>query len=122
MTHAFVTTSICAASRATIFTGLLERTHAFTFGTPPIQPKWVNGSYPAQLKENGYRTGFVGKFGVSISGRPGEAMFDWFKPLGRSPYVKVKGGTTRHVTDMIGDEMPMEEHLECAKRWLRMPQ
>ncbi|SVC95630.1 uncharacterized protein METZ01_LOCUS348484, partial [marine metagenome] len=32
----FVTTSICAASRATIFTGLYERTHGYTFGTPPI--------------------------------------------------------------------------------------
>ena len=35
----FVTTSICAASRATIFTGLYERTHRFTFGTPPITAK-----------------------------------------------------------------------------------
>ena len=29
---AFVTTPICAASRASIFTGLYERKHKFTFG------------------------------------------------------------------------------------------
>jgi hypothetical protein len=32
-TNAFVTTAICAASRATILTGLVERSHRFTFGT-----------------------------------------------------------------------------------------
>ena len=32
----FVTTSICAASRASIFTGLHERTHGYTFGKPPV--------------------------------------------------------------------------------------
>ena len=35
--NAFVTTSICAASRASVLTGLTERTHGFTFGTPPIR-------------------------------------------------------------------------------------
>ncbi|MCP4610591.1 MAG: sulfatase-like hydrolase/transferase, partial [Planctomycetes bacterium] len=35
-TNAFVTTSICAASRASILTGLYERTHSYTFGKPPI--------------------------------------------------------------------------------------
>src|SRR2546425_273401 len=62
--NAFVTTPICAASRASIFTGLYERTHRFTFGTAPIADRHTDISYPVLLRRAGYRTGFVGKFGV----------------------------------------------------------
>ena len=34
--NAFVTTSICAASRASILTGLPERSHRYTFGRRPL--------------------------------------------------------------------------------------
>ena len=43
--NAFVTTSICAASRATLFTGLWERSHKYTFGTPAIAPGKIDASY-----------------------------------------------------------------------------
>lgn len=104
--NAFVTTSICAASRATILTGLVESTHGFTFGTAPLSADACGASYPAVLRGAGYRTGFVGKFGVSVEGgrQTRAAMFDWFEPLSRSPYVKtLEDGTTRHVTDITGD-------------------
>jgi arylsulfatase A-like enzyme len=81
----FVTTSICAATRATLFTGLYERSHRFTFGTPPISESHAAASYPSVLHKSGYRTGFVGKFGVSMAGKQRQAMFDYFRPLGRSP-------------------------------------
>ena len=102
--NAFVTTSICAASRATLFTGLTERSHGFTFGTPPIHQEWIRNSYPALLQNNGYRTGFVGKFGVRIEGKPDNEMFDWYVPLNRNPYIKTLKGLQRHVSDIIGDE------------------
>ena len=35
----FVTTSICAASRASVLTGLYERTHKYTFDNKPISAK-----------------------------------------------------------------------------------
>jgi arylsulfatase A-like enzyme len=101
----FVTTSICAASRATIFSGLYERTHRYTFGTPPMKAEHTAASYPALLREAGYRTGFVGKFGVGV--RPGarERMFDYFAPLGRNPYFKKQpDGSLRHVTEIAGDK------------------
>lgn len=103
--NAFVTTSICAASRATIFTGLYERSHRYTFREPPIAESFIATSYPAVLKQSGYRTGFVGKFGVGVKKGATAQMFDVFKPLNRNPYFKKqKDGSKRHVTEIAGDE------------------
>ena len=102
--NAFVTTSICAASRASIFAGLVERTHKFTFGTPPMTAQSTDNSYPSLLRRAGYRTGFVGKFGVGVQAGARQAIFDVFKPLGRNPYFKQQpDGSLRHVTDITGD-------------------
>lgn len=103
--NAFVTTSICAASRASLFTGLNERTHKYTFGTPPISDPHVAESYPTLLRAAGYRTGFVGKFGVGVGRGKTEAMFDSFVPLNRNPYFKQQpDGTVRHLTNITGDK------------------
>jgi len=103
-TNAFVTTSICAASRASLFTGLHERTHKYTFGTPPIAKVHTDRSYPTLLRQAGYRTGFVGKFGVSMTKGAKEEMFDFFEPLHRAPYFKKQpDGSLRHLTEIAGD-------------------
>lgn len=102
--NAFVTTSICAASRASILTGLYERTHRYTFGTPPLSPAHMAESYPALLRVAGYRTGFIGKYGVRTEGEPESAMFDYFKPYGGNPYFKQQpDGSLRHETEVAGD-------------------
>ena len=103
--NAFVTTSICAASRATLLTGLWERSHKYTFGTPPIAAPMVANSYPALLRAAGFRTGFVGKFGVNAGPDGTATMFDSFVPLNRNPYWKeLPGGQRRHLTDLTGDK------------------
>lgn len=111
--NAFVSTAICAASRATLLTGLWERSHKFTFGTPPIAEKIIQQSYPVLLRESGYRTGFVGKFGVQVPQGMQNAMFDVFEPMNRNPYFKEQpDGTTRHLTDITGDRA-IEFVREC---------
>ncbi len=100
----FVTTSICAASRATLFTGLYERTHGYTFGAPPISAEHWRTSYPTQLRQAGYRTGFVGKFGVQVADGLQQASFDFFRPVTRSPYFHtMPDGTKRHESEIAGD-------------------
>ncbi len=102
--NAFVTTPICAASRASILTGTWERRHGYTFGTPPLTAALVARSYPAVLRDAGYRTGFVGKFGVRAQRDSPSVMFDFFRPQS-PPYLKKRAdGTTRHITDLAGDE------------------
>ena len=102
--NAFVTTSICAASRASYFTGLVERTHRYTFGTMPISASHCDESYPAVLRKAGYQTAFIGKFGVRVEGDSRDEMFDFFQPYGRHPYFKKQpDGSTRHISQLCGD-------------------
>lgn len=102
--NAFVTTPICAASRASILCSRHERTHRFTFGTPPLARRFTRTSYPALLRRAGYRTGFVGKFGMRVEKGEQSAMFDTFRPKNRNPYFKELPQGRRHLTDLIADE------------------
>ena len=100
--RAFVTTPICAASRASILTGLYERTHGYTFTRPPLDQHLTGTSYPTLLREAGYHTGFIGKLGVGLEkGLIGE-MFDTHR-VTAYPYFKEVAGESRHLTELHGD-------------------
>ena len=77
---AFVTTPICAASRASLFTGLYERKHGYTFTKPPLRQDLCDNNYPVLLRKAGYRTGFVGKFGIEVPEGVEKEWFDYFEP------------------------------------------
>lgn len=97
-THAFVTTPICAASRASIFSGRYERSHGYTFGQPELDEVLVGQSYPSLLRRAGYRVGFVGKLGVGVSPEGRAEMFDEFVP-GTYPYFR-DTVPSRHLTEL----------------------
>jgi arylsulfatase A-like enzyme len=100
--RAFVTTPICAASRASIFTGLYERSHGYTFTKPPLSRALTDLSYPVLLRQNGYRTGFIGKFGVKVEDGVEEEMFHSVRKTG-FPYFKETEHGRRHLTEIHGD-------------------
>jgi len=100
--NAFVTTPICAASRASLFTGLYERTHDFTFGKPPLDKRYMYQSYPYLLKNSGYRTGFVGKFGVKLNEGIMDSLFHTSVPTWY-PYFVERDGQQVHLADVHGD-------------------
>ncbi len=106
--NAFVTTPICAASRASILTGLYESKHNYTFGKNPIKKEFITSSYPYLLKKSGYITGFVGKFGVNIEKQDSmlTELFDYYKPSRKNaPYFeKLANGSMRHSAEIRGDE------------------
>jgi len=102
--NAYVTTPICAASRATFLTGLVERTHQSTFGRPPLADRFVDASYPALLRAAGYRTGMIGKFGVRTDSGATDKMFDVFESFVAAPYLReTEDGSIRHLTDITTD-------------------
>jgi arylsulfatase A-like enzyme len=74
--NAFITTPICAVSRASIVTGRYASTHGMNHFNTPIAPDVLKKSYPALLHNNGYRTGVLGKWGMGTDGT--EEIFDVF--------------------------------------------
>ena len=65
--NVYYTVSICAPSRVSVLTGRYFASHKGGFTYPfdrKIDKKDLDNSYPAILRKAGYRTGFVGKFGV----------------------------------------------------------
>src|SRR5690554_4759274 len=106
--NAFVTTPICAASRASILTGIYERTHGYTFGQGAIKQPYVDVSYPAKMRGSGYFTGFFGKFGVNYPGF--EELFDQSENYDRNGkfkdrrgyFYKTINGDTVHLTRYTG--------------------
>jgi len=69
-TNAFVTTSICASSRASIFSGQWTSRHGISNFRTHFSPEALTQTYPMQLRTAGYRTGFIGKYGVGAKKTP----------------------------------------------------
>lgn len=96
----FVTTSICCVSRASILTGQYERRHGIPdFATPLTGAQWAE-TYPALLRRNGYRTGFIGKFGVGndTAVKAMTNLFDYWRGIpGQGGKYFIEPGDTNRV-------------------------
>ena len=107
-TNTYVTTPICAASRASILTGLYESKHDYTFGKKPLKTQFTSNAYPNLLKQAGYTTGFVGKLGVNLEKKDSmlKNMFDFYKlSPSNAPYFKtLPDGSLQHSAEIRSDE------------------
>lgn len=108
--NAFVTTPISAASRASILTGMQERTTGYSFGAGKIKEPYIRNSYPYLMKNSGYYTGFYGKFGVSYDSI--KTLFDVCEVYDRNEqfsdrrgyFYKTLGTDTVHLTRYTGQK------------------
>ena len=96
--NAFVTTSVCPTSRASIMLGQYATNHKnIDFKTPLSSWQWET-SYHGRLKSAGYRTGYVGKWGL---GGPAPTGFDLYEGFsGAGQYIKPG---RKHLTDHLAD-------------------
>lgn len=107
--NAFSTTPISSASRASILTGLYERTHRYTFQTGPIDDAFLDHAYPVKLKEAGYHTALFGKLGVNCT--DAGSLFDELEEYDRNLdivengyYYKTLNSDTVHLTRYTGQK------------------
>ncbi|MEX2672641.1 MAG: sulfatase [Phycisphaeraceae bacterium] len=94
-TQGFVTTSICMTSRASILTGQYMSRHGVDRFGVQLDPEAFAQSYPGVLREAGYWTGFVGKYGV---GAPRKQDFDFLRNYQGRHWMQVDGERV-HVTE-----------------------
>ena len=107
--NAFVTTSLCSPSRATILTGQYAHVHGIIDNQTRLRPG--TPTFPQELQKAGYKTGFVGKWhmgGSNDAARPGFDRWVSFRGQGvyNNPRFNVDGERvkrTGYVTDLITD-------------------
>ena len=84
--HAYVTTSLCSPSRASIVTGQYAHAHRVLDNDTPV-PSGIP-TFPEALQKGGYRTGFVGKWHMGGSNDMPRPGFDyWASFKGQGPYT-----------------------------------
>jgi len=105
-TNAFVTTSICASSRASIFSGQWTARHGIKDFRTHFTPEALTQTYPMLLRGAGYRTGFVGKYGVGSARDLPVDKYDYWRGFpGQGKYEnKDENGNYIHMTRRMGNQ------------------
>ena len=83
--YGYVTSPICAVSRASIMTGMYASTHGMNHFNTPLDSTVLFLTYHALLREAGFRTGVLGKWGIGEEGS--EKIIDvWNAWYHQGPY------------------------------------
>ncbi len=115
--NAFVSTSLCSPSRATILTGLYAHEHGVVDNQSPVRNDLVY--FPQYLQKAGYETAFIGKWHMGeMQGddNPRKGFDRWVSFKGQGEYydpelnidgkrIKRKGYITEILTDYAIDFM-----------------
>ncbi len=103
--NAFVTTSLCSPSRASILTGLYMHSHGISDNFSQLNPSLP--TFPQRLQKSGYRTAFLGKWHMGGAGDEPQPGFDhWLSFRGQGEYqnpeINLNGVRQRAQGNMTG--------------------
>lgn len=109
LANAFVTTSLCSPSRASILTGQYAFRHGAVDNNNPMKPGTV--FFPEQLQKQGYETAFFGKWHIgeaSDDPKPGFGRWVSFRGQGVyfDPMLNIDGERRQikgYITDILTD-------------------
>ncbi|HLU89210.1 MAG TPA: sulfatase [Cyclobacteriaceae bacterium] len=108
MKNAFVSTSLCSPSRASILTGLYAHTHTIVDNSAPL-PEGLT-FFPQYLQELGYKTGFFGKWHMGNTDDMPQPGFDhWVSFRGQGTYYDP-------VLNINGKRIPQEKGTYTSDR------
>ena len=109
--NAFVTTSLCSPSRASILTGQYVHTHTVVDNQAPEPGSLI--FFPQYLQKQGYQTAFLGKWHMGGNSDDPRAGFDrWVSFRGQgiyyNPLLNIDGqhvqyGDSSYITDVLTD-------------------
>jgi arylsulfatase A-like enzyme len=112
-TNAFVTTSLCSPSRASILTGLYSHTHTIVDNQAPAPDNLTY--FPQYLQAIGYQTAFFGKWHMGShtdAPQPGFNHWESFRGQGvyYNPILNINGEhiaykDSTYVTDLLTEHM-----------------
>ena len=105
--NAFVTTSLCSPSRASILTGLYTFRHRVIDNQRPV-PKGTL-FFPQYLQKAGYKTGFIGKWHMGHANDDPRPGFDyWFSFKGQGRYYP---SGPRYTLNENGKRVPQDGYI-----------
>ena len=107
-TNAFVTTSICCCSRASMLTGQYVSRHHINSFQQDLTGEALENTYPLLLKNRaGYKIGFVGKYGVGLEQHPADSFDFWTcEKMYQPKYENIdENGDSLHYTDKVGNDI-----------------
>ena len=107
--NAFVTTSLCSPSRASILTGQYAHTHQVVDNQSPLPKGLV--FFPEYLQQAGYQTAFMGKWHMgNTDGSPMPGFHEWISFRGQgvyeNPTLNINGKVVRqkgYITELLTD-------------------
>lgn len=119
--NAFVTTSLCSPSRATLLSGQYMHTHGV------VDNNKVDIShlefFPQRLQSAGYQTAFIGKWHMGAHGDDPQPGFDhWVSFKGQGHYRPVNNGNQSWL-NVNGEAVPQTDYItdeltDYAMTWL----